>query len=53
MVFRLLPEDLQDMISDIMYTDIEPTPDEEKGIQKYTKFVEINKPQVILIIEFF
>lgn len=50
MVFRFLPEDLQDMVEDIVYSNIEPTPDEEKVIQKYTKFAEMNKPQVILKI---
>lgn len=48
--FRFLPEDLQDMVDDIVYSNIEPTPDEEKVIQKYTKFAEMKKPQVILII---
>lgn len=47
MDFRFLPEDLQDLICDVVYSNIEPTPDEEKIIQKYTKFAEMNKPQVI------
>jgi len=54
MVFSFLPGDLQDMVGDIVYTDIEPTPDEKKVIQKYTKFAEMNKPaQVILINDVF
>jgi len=47
MDFRFLPEDLQDMVCDIVYSNIEPNPDEEKAIQKYTKFAEMNKSQVI------
>jgi len=47
MVLRFLPEDLQDMFDDFVYSNIEPTPDEEKVIQRYTKFAEIYKPQVI------
>lgn len=53
MGFRFLPEDLQDMVEDIIYSNIEPTPEEEKVIQKYTKFAEMNKPQVILKIYVF
>jgi len=53
MIFRFLPEDLQDMVEDIVYSNIEPTPEEEKVIQKYTKFAEMNKPQVILKIDVF
>lgn len=54
MVFSFLPEDLQYMVGDIVYTNIEPTPDEKKVIKKYTKFAEMNKPaQVIIIIDIF
>lgn len=47
MDFRFLPEDLQDMVYDIVYSNIEPNSDEEKVIQKYMRFAEMNKPQVI------
>ncbi|XP_060842310.1 17-beta-hydroxysteroid dehydrogenase 13-like [Rhopalosiphum padi] len=45
-MIKFLPEDVQDMFSDIMYTNIEPKPEEEKIIQKYTKFSEMHKPQL-------
>lgn len=45
-LIKFLPEDLQDMVDDIVYSNIEPTPDEEKVIQKYTKFAEMKKPQI-------
>ncbi|XP_050053544.1 17-beta-hydroxysteroid dehydrogenase 13-like [Aphis gossypii] len=46
---KFLPEDLQDLICDVVYSNIEPTPDEEKIIQKYTKFAEMNKPQYSML----
>uniref|UniRef100_A0A2H8TEE9 17-beta-hydroxysteroid dehydrogenase 13 n=2 Tax=Melanaphis sacchari TaxID=742174 RepID=A0A2H8TEE9_9HEMI len=49
-LIKFLPEDLQDMIYDIIYTIIEPKPDEEKSIQKYTKFAEMHKPQYSMFV---
>uniref|UniRef100_A0A2S2NYL1 17-beta-hydroxysteroid dehydrogenase 13 n=1 Tax=Schizaphis graminum TaxID=13262 RepID=A0A2S2NYL1_SCHGA len=44
-LIKFLPKDVQDMISDVVYTKIKPKPKEEKVIQKHTIFAEMHKPQ--------
>lgn len=45
-IFRLLPEDLQDFVHDIVYTNFKLTEREENIIEKYAKIAESSKLQV-------
>lgn len=46
MTFRVLPKEIQDLFGEFAYAVFQPSPEEEKIIQKYTKSTETSNVQV-------